>query len=253
MEARKMKVTALATVLVVLGLGLAAGAYLALKSESRDGRLGSAASRSGAVAAADGGAASVRSTIPDQPPVLRGPAVAGDDAPVSRAELAALRQDVAQLRAALGELRRRASGVDMASAEVPVVEEPMSPAHARAEEEAERRAWMNALEAAFLREPTDAVWAASTSAQVEEALAGLGAASGGIRDLECRASTCRLEISGDMLLQYKGKALPFDQGLRLMLRRLGETLTSASVYRREDGNAAAGAVLFLSRDPDSVP
>jgi hypothetical protein len=171
---------------------------------------------------------------------------------ITRAEVAALRQEVAQLRAALGELRQHLAAADRESGDEPLVEE-LSPAHAQAEEEAERVARMNALESAFVREPMDPVWAASTSAQVEEALSALEAAPVGIRDLECRASTCRLEISGDTLFNHEGKAVPFGKGLPLLLLRLADTLPSASAYQREDGNGAAGTVLFLSRDADLAP
>lgn len=226
-----MRAPQIAVVTVALALGLVSGAFLALRHG----------------VSPDPAAPSERLLDAGQPPAPR-----PDDAPVTPAEVAELRREVAQLRAAVSDLRQRPPAADPGSEQGPRFEQS-SRAQIQAEAESNRWARMNRLESTFVRETTDAAWSADTSTRVEEALATLGATPAGVRDLECRASTCRLEISGDTLFTVEGEALDLDAGLPLLLHHLGESLPSVSAYDIEDGNGLTRTVLFLSRDAPQPP
>jgi len=127
-------------------------------------------------------------------------------------------------------------------------------ADTQAESQRQRDQQLDALESGFKQEPTDAAWAAQTTARVEETLAAFAVAPSGVRDIECRASTCRLEIAGDTLLDVAGKEpASLDKGLPLLVNRLADSLPSMTAFQVEDGYGATSTVLFFSRETDLPP
>jgi len=94
------------------------------------------------------------------------------------AEVAALRQELSDLGAALADLRRQTRRATAATnaPDDQVVEKPRMDANTLAQEEQQRAQEMDIQESAFRQERADAAWSSQASSQVEEALAGLAGA-----------------------------------------------------------------------------
>ncbi len=75
---------------------------------------------------------------------------------------------------------------------------------------------------------------------VQEALAGNETASTALRAVECRSSTCRVEIVDD----GTGKLA---MAVPLFILQLGKTLPYAMVNQVDQGNGAKTMILYMSR------
>lgn len=157
----------------------------------------------------------------------------------SRGEVALMRHELGRLRSQVEELHQ--------NKQPPV---PAPPAEeATAETAAEQRAasdqkWkehMARLAESFEREPRDAHWSASTSQFVAGALGkepALAALAGAV---DCRSSTCRLE------LQHDDEGV-VDKQLPLFLHNLGQTLPEAEAdHAVVDGKSRYTLYLKRSR------
>jgi len=172
------------------------------------------------------------------------------------AEVADLRQELADLRAALIEVRRqsRRTVATTDSAEDTVVEKPRMDANTLAQEKQRRLEQLDAQEAGFRKEPADAAWASHTSAQVESALEELAVAPSGVRDLECRAATCRIELAGDTLITEDGnEPMSLNKGLPLLALQLAGSLPGMTAFQVPDGRGGTNTVMYFSRNTDAPP
>lgn len=160
-------------------------------------------------------------------------------------EMAALREEVALLRAELSGLKRTVREQSQMLAgtvaeEDTAANEPHAKAAAQEEEERLYQERMASVEADFWRESADPGWAAQATATVQEALAGDEAMQAAARNVECRSRTCRLEIADDGAGAL-AKSMPF------LASRLAETLPDMTTDQVEDGNGGSTTILYLSR------
>jgi len=144
-------------------------------------------------------------------------------------QVAALRDDVAQLRGSSARAPEAASA--------PSRHDPAARAQARRDE----RAREAAVEAAFRGEPIDAAWSAQAAARTREALAGVDTADvPPVRGVECRSATCRVEFG-------PGDDMAMRRALRPLLGALATVLPRATAGRVEQADGRAATVLYLSR------
>jgi hypothetical protein len=107
--------------------------------------------------------------------------------------------------------------------------------------QADERARNERLEGQFQAQARDVAWAEATEASVRSTLTSLPPLQGiEPQALECRSSTCRLELIENVpgVLQA---ALP------LFAARMAHALTGMSASTAENGNADVRVVLYLSR------
>lgn len=152
-----------------IGGALLASCALALAWSARPGRVADAA---GASAASTDAAAAAT--------------------PASDDELRQLRAQVAAMRSELAASGRRADAAPS--------DPSASPDQARRHAERDRQrhaAYVDSLQSSFRLEPTDARWSAATSSRLLDALQRNDALRGAARDVQCRSSSCRIELSLD--------------------------------------------------------
>jgi len=117
-------------------------------------------------------------------------AAVADAAPAREDELRRLREQVEAMQAQIAASERR-RGADPATA---------SPDQARhlAEQDRQRHAaYVAGLQSSFRLEPTDPRWSAATSARLLDSLQRDDALRGAAREVECRSSSCRIELTLD--------------------------------------------------------
>lgn len=167
----------------------------------------------------------------------------GGTASPALAELAELRRELAQLR-----LQVRGQGLTPAAADAAraaedhpgATRDPRTDPEARAELERERREYMAGVDAAFRSEATSPGWSSAISAVIQTAMADNSGLRPIGRGVECRSTTCRVEIADDGSVKL-GKALP------LLIHQVGQELPSVVANRVEDGRGGATMVLYMSR------
>lgn len=172
-------------------------------------------------------------------------------------EVAALRQEVAQLRGIVAALRwdfqRPAEDVPPVAADAPEAQADFV-ALALAQEEQQRGEAMEIQESSFQREPVDPVWSSQTAWRIEDALARLAFDPNGIRDLECRATTCRLELADAAHLTREGKEpLPLHEGIPVLVMQLGDSLPTMTSFRVANGEGSSRTVFYFSTDAGQPP
>lgn len=154
-------------------------------------------------------------------------------------QVAALSSAVAALSAQPAPLQAPAAqrdGPARGSSGQEVIRQRSDPA-ARAEVERQLQTAAAERDAAFGREAADPQWAGSTALALQQALAGDGTAGAlSAKSIECRASSCRVEIADD-------GSEDLDEALSRFGARVADRLGTLVVSR--SGNAAI--VLHLSR------
>lgn len=176
---------------------------------------------------------------------------AGSDsrAETQQQEMAALREQVVLLRREVSAVQRQIREQERAATAVaPGREEdpandPRSDPAARAEAERERQEQMAVIEADFRQEPTDPHWSSEAAAAVQEAMAGDEAARTALRNIECRANTCRVEMTDDDTGKL-AKSMP------LLVQQLAQTLPSVTANQVDDGDGAKTMILYMSRETE---
>jgi hypothetical protein len=107
--------------------------------------------------------------------------------------------------------------------------------------QADERARNERLEAQFQAQARDVAWAEATEASVRSTLTSLPPLLGiELQALECRSSTCRLE-----LIESEPGVLQAAQPL--FAARIAHAITGMSASIVENSNANARVVLYLSR------
>jgi hypothetical protein len=116
---------------------------------------------------------------------------------VSQTEFAALRREVAILKTAMTELRsREPERANVDNAEPVAARLPREPAAVQ-ERELERRAQMAEIEARFNDEPRDPKWSSVALSALREAFQGDETIRAAMGEIDCRARSCRVELSDD--------------------------------------------------------
>ncbi|HWL88242.1 MAG TPA: hypothetical protein VNO21_20705 [Polyangiaceae bacterium] len=178
----------------------------------------------------------------ETPAAASGTQRVAEGGPPASAELAKMREEIASLQRQVSSQRQ-----------MPVAEPVKAEADAkdlrtdsemRAEGERKHREYMAGVEAAFRNETIDARWSPATSSVVQTAISADNALRALTRDVECRSSTCRVEIADDGSGSL-GKALP------MLALQVGPALPSVSSTRVEDGSGASTMVLYMSRQNES--
>ncbi|MFM8331663.1 MAG: hypothetical protein ACKN9T_08235 [Candidatus Methylumidiphilus sp.] len=166
--------------------------------------------------------------------------------PAVESGMAALRREMAILRAEVGALRQQVATAGGGPVDGALAKDTRHDPIAQAEAERQRQEQMAAVEANFRGEAADRSWSERTTATVQHALAGQVAIQSSLRSVECRSSTCRVELSG-------GNAAALDKSLPLFANRLTESLPSVTVNQVEDGAGGVTTVLYLSSEVDQPP
>lgn len=166
-------------------------------------------------------------------------------------DIAALREEVAQLRAAVFALQQAGVGaVRQSSAGGGVEADPAKSSRrdpdARAEADQLRQQQMAESEAAFQGEPTDNEWALQTTATLQEAIARNEAIQSTVRDIVCHSRTCRVEVIDDADGKLASSMIEF-------MQQVADSLPSVTINQTEDGNGLTTTILYLSRDADEPP
>jgi len=142
----------------------------------------------------------------------------------------------------LAALRARLAGLEAAPAPQPSATPPSPAPIDAAQLGRQREEWhahMADVDAEYQLEGRDPAWAREAQATISHALDGLPALASGLRSLDCRSETCRLEVVDD-------HHPDFDKQLPLL--QLGVTGLPAAKYDRvpqPDGKVRT--VVFLSR------
>jgi hypothetical protein len=124
--------------------------------------------------------------------------------------------------------------------------DPRTDPAARAKAERERQEQMAVVEANFQQEPTDQMWSFEAAGAVQEALANDEMGQTALRSIECRSSTCRVEMADD---DTGGLA----KGLPVFLQQLAETLPgSVTANYVDDGAGGKIMILYMSRDSNGL-
>lgn len=165
------------------------------------------------------------------------------DAPAAAsADVAELRQEVAQLRAQVWTQDRRQSGDPdrAASPERGAAAAPREVPESHAEADRQHRAHVASVDEAYRRETIDPRWAGITASAVHQALADDEHLRAAARDVECRARTCRVEIADDGSGRMNRTMLKFAQ-------RVGHELPDVVYDHVEHDGGAATTILYMSR------
>jgi hypothetical protein len=180
------------------------------------------------------------SANPDQPSTSMHaaqelPQVAPSDARVDR-ELAQLAQSMDKLK---NDLTAMHGSKQPASAEPEAVPVPKTPE----QEQAEHDEYMAGIERAFDQEPRDEQWAAGTTQRLRKTLESEPVLLAAVRGIECRSSSCRMEIRDD------GSAT-FAEELPILVHEIGAVLPEARFTQSDLGNGAQLRVLYLSKSAE---
>jgi hypothetical protein len=166
---------------------------------------------------------------------------------ISKQEWAALKREVAALRAEVAELKRlrpQAGPAQARGAEPDAVPaRTFDPARA-GQDARQRRERMDAIESAFRSEPADPEWSATATAAVQDALNHDQAVLAGLRALECRAQTCRVEVVGE-----GGSSLALALFMPSLAQKLGPILPNMIIDEATDPGGLTITVLYLSKSP----
>lgn len=161
-------------------------------------------------------------------------------------QLAHLRAEISSLKGQLVAIR---AGLDDRGAEAmqpePTVEEPSSdqavaptPEEGRAQGAAEWREHMQQVSAAFVEEPVDKSWSAEKHQFVEARLRSDPVLNAVASEVECRSSTCRVELVGD--------PIDVNKQLPMFVHSLGQTLPRADAERIDHPDGRVTMVVYVS-------
>jgi hypothetical protein len=160
--------------------------------------------------------------------------------------VAALRGDVAMLRAEIAEARGQASQAASVRTGEPTAE-PHAPAvrsrASLAEYEAARRAEIQQVETDFENQPRDSRWATTATTAIQEGLRTDDALSSAHTKVDCRSRSCRVELVEDA----PGK---LSESLRPLLSRLGGTFPASTLDYENEAGGQRKIVVYLDSQLD---
>jgi hypothetical protein len=120
---------------------------------------------------------------------------------------------------------------------------PVTPAEELAQQKAAWHEHMIEVEAGYASEARDPRWAREAQSVITQALDGLPALSKGLRSMDCRSETCRVEVVNDHQPEFD-KQLPL---LPLGLRGL----PSAQFDQVAEPDGKMRTVVYLTRQTDA--
>lgn len=149
------------------------------------------------------------------------------------AELAALRQEVAQLRQAV---KNQAPAPAEPTRTGPVDPE-IKALETQAEQERRHRDYVQGVAASYRNEPVDPAWSSAKLSVIQAALASKPELRSLVRGMECRSQTCRVEFADDP----SGRP---SNALQTFALSLGTELPGAIVERVEADGGRPGSTVF---------
>jgi hypothetical protein len=117
---------------------------------------------------------------------------------------------------------------------------------ALAEEERKHKELMAAKESAFQQEPLDGQWAPQTSSSLREAMSNNPAMRDAVRTIECRSSTCRVEITDSEQVRSS-------KSLDNLITQVGGSLPQVTYNQIDEGNGESAMVMYMSRVAEQPP
>jgi hypothetical protein len=152
-----------------------------------------------------------------------------------------LSREVAQLRHEVSDLRQQvARGPNAAPPAAAAAPADRSDPQARAEAARSEQQRIASSEQAFRSQPVDARWSQGATASVRAALGDVDEGlRNQVRSVECRAQSCRVEISAD----GNGTAM---RDLPMLVNRLGGSLPNVTAGQIDQGDGRQATVLYLS-------
>jgi transposase-like protein len=187
---------------------------------------------------------SVRTTEAPSTPEHRaaGASPSGERAAVSgAAELAALRQEVAQLRQLVKNQGQAPAAPDQAKTEP--VDPEIKALETQVEQERRHREYVQGVAASFRKEPVDPAWSSSKMSVIQTALASKPELRQLVRSVECRSQTCRVEFADEA----SGRPSNTVQSL---LAGLGTELPTAIAERVEQAGRPGSTVFYVGHSND---
>lgn len=167
-------------------------------------------------------------------------------------EMTALRQEVARLEAKIAALQTDFQTLKSPSQSLQVIEtkltgriksSSLSLAEIHAQEQVkEDEYWAQEaerLEADFQQQEQDPDWSASSKSSIQAALARIKIAEADIIDMDCRSSTCRIELANNSQNQVPD--------ITLLALTLGQRLSNMRVKPTKDGSDERTTVVYLSK------
>jgi hypothetical protein len=161
-----------------------------------------------------------------------------------------LRQQIAALESSIAALRNQRavppSTPNTAAAAAPATPDSSSDARRtldemEAEQERAEKQLFSRIGDRFAAQPVDSGWSASMTARITSQIADLGPQSARVDGIECRSSSCRIEISN-----YDEESR---EGIRNKLRfGLGDVLGTGAITRDEGGRT----FIYLAKDPEAL-
>jgi hypothetical protein len=133
----------------------------------------------------------------------------------------------------------------MRSDKQPAAVQPEPPATPKTpeQEQAELDEYMAGVERAFEQEPRNEQWSKGTLQGLRKALEAEPTMIAAVRGMECRSSSCRVEIRDD------GSAT-FAEEFPLMVHEMGAVLPQARFTQSDLGSGAQLHILYLSKSAD---
>jgi hypothetical protein len=117
---------------------------------------------------------------------------------------------------------------------------------AQAEEQRKYKELIAAKETAFQQEPLDGQWAPQTSSSLREAMSKNPAMRDAVRNIECRSSTCRVEITDTEQVRSS-------KSLDNIITQVGDSLPQVTYNQIDEGNGESAMVMYMSRVAEQSP
>jgi hypothetical protein len=171
-----------------------------------------------------------------------GASPSGERAAVSgTAELAALRQEVAQLRQLVNNQGQTPEAPDQAK--TGPVDPEIKALETQAEQERRHREYVQGVAASFRKELVDPAWSSSKMSVIQTALASKPELRQLVRSVECRAQTCRVEFADEA----SGRP---SNAVQSLLAGLGTELPTAIAERVEQAGRPGSTVFYVGHSND---
>ena len=155
--------------------------------------------------------------------------------------MATFAQQVTLLRHEVRDLREQLSRIPGAQVAAATTPDPRTDAVARQEAQQAERLRIAASESAFQSQASDPRWSQGTTASIQAMLAQSDeAVRAQVRSVDCRATTCRVEINA-------GGGQEMQEQLPMIVAQLGGTLPNVTAGQIDQGDGRQATVLYLSR------